>query len=563
VHLLKSVIWYLLIGISVFILYGFLPGEWWYGDDPEIIVFALQHSPSGYLFNPEIWQSLSPFNLTPWILLSLQFDIPFSYFNPAGYYVHHFLSLAVIAMVLFSVMNLYVGRRVFAFIGVLVFLLSPASFAVSSWLTTRHYLEGLGFSFIALYFFVKSIRTGRLLFLFLSSLCYIPAVLSKEVYVPLPFLLMLIPERTFRDRLTHAFPLFILFVFYAVYRFWMLGNNPVGGYSSIWPWTIKSALLNSGEVFRLYAGSWWIVILVFLTVTGSVLLWNDWRKACREAIRCFLIFLLLLIPILPVSSIWGGGESLRYLFLTSTSITFFYILSLNDIWKRGNRLSKIPAAVCLIVVLVGFLQAFYRERGDFDKKRTAAYVEGTFFLEKNNILDAVFQITQPHWFFDGLEKMQAIQSQRPAERRIRLVSGDFYGLDGDRGTEVLRIFMYDSDSRNIQDLTEVARKKHQEFLKTLRESPLHVSLEITKGIMDLHLGPYRWGNYFMLEAPPAQPEFYYLAFPTNGTFGIKLTHRERVRIFRFAYQSPEGWMTVSPKFLIDREKDQAIQWRKQ
>ena len=562
-HLLKSVIWYLLIGISVFILYGFLPGEWWYGDDPEIIVFALQHSPSGYLFSPEIWQSLSPFNLTPWILLSLQLDMPLANFNPAGYYMHHFLSLTVVAMMLFSVMNLYIGRKVFAFIGVLAFLLNPASFAVSSWITTRHYLEGLGFSLFSLYFFVRNIRTGNLLFLFLSSLCYIPAALSKEVYVPLPLFLMLIPEKTFRDRLTHAFPLFILIVFYAVYRFWMLGNNPVGGYSSIWPWTIKSALLNSAEVFRLYAGSWWIFILVFMTITGSVLSWNDSSKACREAIRCLLIFLLLLIPIMPVSSIWGGGESLRYLFLTSTSITFFYILSLDDIWKRGNTLPKILAACLLMMIMIGFLYSFHREKLEFDQKRAAADAEGRFFLEKSNVLDAVFQITQPHWFFDGLEKMQAIELQRPAERSIRLVSGDFYRLDGDGGTEVLRIFMYDSDSRNIQDVTEVARKKHQEFMKTLRENQLRVSLKIKEGVMNLHLGPYHEGNYLMLEAPPAQSDFYYLAFPINRKFGIKLTHRERVRTFRFAYQSPEGWMTVSPKFLVDRGNDQTINWRRQ
>lgn len=553
-------LWHVLIGLTALALYGFLPGEWWYGDDPEIVVFALKHSPAAYLFNPGTWQSLSPFNLTPWILVSLRPDIALSHLEPAGYYAHHLLSLALTAIALFSLLSLYVRRRVFAFIGVIIFLLTPATFWVSTWITARHYLEGLGFFLLALSFFAKGVRAERKAFVFLSALCYIPAALSKEVFVPLPFLLMLLPEKTLRDRLTHALPHFILLMIYAAYRFWMLGNNPMGGYSSIWPWTITSALLHSGEVFRLYAGSWWIVILVLVTMAGGIFLLNNRKAAFVAVVRHLTIFLLLLLPILPVSSIWGGGESLRYFLLTSTSLTLFYALSLDVAWNRGSVLPKILTALSLIIVVAGFFHSFQREKSDFDQRRRTAEAEGRFFLENGDTLDAVFRISQPHWFFDGLEKMQAIQMRRPPERRLRLVSGDYYGFDGDGTAQNPRIFQFDAVGGEIEDVTTNARENHENFMKTLREERLHLSLQMKEGVMNLRLGPYHDGDYLMLEAPPEQDDYYYLAFPMRSSFGMKLTHRERVRIFRFAYRSPEGWMTVSPKFLIDRTKDQEIQW---
>jgi hypothetical protein len=553
----ESGLWYLLLVFIVLILYGFLTNNWWYGDDPEMVVFASKHSPSEYLFNPDVWQSFSPFNFVPWVVVSLQGDALFSDFVPFGYYLHQLITLVLVTLILFKVFHLFIDKALFAFFGVLIFLLTPSTLSVASWITTRQYLEGMGFSLLCIYFFVKRLRGDRLSLIFLSALFYLFAAISKEVYVPLPFLLAFLPEKTPKERLKHSIPIFCISVIYAVYRIWMLGNNPFGSYSSIWPWTFSSALLNMPEVFRLYSGLWWIFSLVLIPIIWSLQYYHGWKSTAKEAFRFISIFSFFYIPILPVSSIFGGGESLRYTFVTSTLITFLYILSIHTIWEKGYKVFKILSGMCIVVIIIGFYFTFQEEKGIWDTKRREAFVEGRFFLDNLEVCDAIFRINQPHWFFDGLEKMKGQESGKIIERRLKLVSDEFYGFE--RDIEGLSVFAYEKDSKSIVDITKEAKEKHEAFLKTMKERPLTVLIHVKDGTMDLQLGPYE-GQYMLLEALPSQPDFYYLTFPINKRFGIKLTHRERIRIFRFAYTSSEGWTTLSPEFLIDRSKNQTVSW---
>jgi hypothetical protein len=559
--LINPGLWYLSLALTVLVLYGFLTGNWWYGDDPEIIVFALKHSPCDYLLNPDIWQSFSPFNFVPWVIASLQIDVLFSDFAPFGYYLHQFIALVIVALILFKVFNLFIEKALFAFSGVLIFLLTPSTLSVVSWLSTRHYLEGMGFSLLSIYFFVRGLRSDKFILTYVSALWYIFGALSKEVYVPLPFLLVLLPEKTFRERLRYSIPLFGISALYVLYRIWMLGDNPVGGYSSVWPWTFSSALLNSPDVFRLYAGSWWVFFLVSITILWGIHYVNGWKSTGKEALRYILMFVLFYLPILPVSSILSGGESLRYLLLTSTVITSFYVLSLNSIWEKGGQVHKILAAASLVIIVTGFYHGFKEQKNTWDTKKTEASAEGKFFLNNMGGTDAVFRINQPHWFFDGLEKMKEEELEKRIERKIKLVYGEFYGFNKDTEETVrgLRVFAYNRNSKIIADITQDARKAHAEFLGTIQAKPLSVFIHIKEAVMNIELGPYE-GLYILLEASPSQPDFYYLAFPIGKRFGIKLTHRERVRIFRFAYASPEGWTALSPEFLIDWSKNQTITW---
>lgn len=530
------------------------------GDDPEIVVFVSKHRPFEYFINPSIWQSFSPFNLTPWILLSLEPDFLMFRFKPLGYYIHHLISLVFVVISLFIVLDMFVKKRIFVILGVLIFILSPATFTVCTWLSTRHYLEGMGFSLLSVYFFVKGIRDNKYSFILFSYLFYIPAILSKEVYVPLPFFLLLIPEKTFRVRFIRIIPFLMLSFVYFLYRMTMLGDDPIGGYSSIWPWSLSSALSDSRKIFELYSGSWGIFLVVLITIILGIHFYKDRKTKAREISRYILIFLIFFVTILPVSSILNDDESLRYIFIISTFITSLFILSIDRIFDKGSRVFKIFAGMALLVVLAGFFQTYLEKRKQWNMKRSQARVEGNFFMENFADLNAIFKINQPHWFYDGLEKMEEEEANKEIQRKILLVVEEFYGFDtGKEGLEKLRIFAYDPDSKKVIDISEKARKDHEEFLKTVKDKPFSVTINIKNNTMELQLGPYD-GQYLLLEASPSQPDFYYMAFPINKNFGIKLTHRERMRIFRFAYKSPEGWITVSPAFLIDRSKDQMIKW---
>ncbi len=552
--------WHLLLIFLIFILYGFLFNGWWFGDDPEIVVFASKNSPFEYFINPSIWQGFSPFNLTPWILLSLEPDFIVFRFKPLGYYIHHLISLSFVAISFFIVLDLFAKKRLFVILGVLIFLLSPATFTVCTWLSTRHYLEGMGFSLLSVYLFIRGIRDNKYSFILLSYLFYIPAILSKEVYVPLPFFLLLIPEKTLRGRFIRIIPFLMLSFVYFLYRMTMLGDNPVKGYSSIWPWTLSSAISDSRKIFGLYAGSWWVFLVILITIILSVRFLKDRKTKAREILRYLLIFLIFFVIVLPVSSIVNDDESLRYIFVISTFITFLFILSIDRIFDKGSRVFKIFTGMALLVVLAGFFHTYLEKKGQWHIKRAQARVEGNFFMKHLADLNAIFKISQPHWFYDGLEKMKEEEANKEIQRKILLVVDEFYGFDTDKEElDKLRIFAYDSNNKKVIEISKKAKKDHEEFLKTIRDKPLSVMIKIEDNTMELQLGPYD-GQYLLFEASPSQPDFYYMAFPINKNFGIKLTHRERVRIFRFAYKSPEGWITVSPEFLIDRSKDQKINW---
>jgi hypothetical protein len=215
----------------------------------------------------------------------------------------------------------------------------------------------------------------------------------------------------------------------------------------------------------------------------------------------------------------------------------------------------------LFVVAV-FSYNFHDQKLLWNSEKAQAYAEGKFFMQNRTRRDVVFKIGQPHWFFDGLEKMESLESKDKEDRKIRLVTNEFYGFQNERKEGVftpLRVFAYDRPGGAVIDITAAAVRTHEAFLKNVKDRPLEVDISMKKGILNLQLGPYG-GQYFILEASPEQPDFYYMAVKINRKFSIKLTHREKVRVFCFAYTSPEGWTTVSPGFLVDRSKDQSIRW---
>lgn len=552
--------WLLSIASAVIVLYASLLAGWWYTDDPIIIAFVSGHSPFSFLCRPDVWQSFSPFNLVPWALLSLKADSVFFGFGTAGYYLHQILSLCIAALALFAVLDLYCERRLFSFLGVCLFLLNPSTLSVSSWLSTRHYIEGMGFALFGVFFYVRSVRGNKPALALISAALYMFAALSKEVYVPLPFLLLLLPEQGLKRRAIFAIPAFLLSGGYTLYRFLMLGNSAVGGYSSLWPWTFKSSVLATPTMFRSFGGSWWIFVIVCVVILWGIARRKGWKDRAGALFRGFSSFLLFYLPVVPVSPIWLS--SLRYFFTVSMFIAFCYVTSADALYEKGGKVQKIVTALSVLAVLIGLSRSFMTGKSSWDTEKASAHAEGSFFLDNSERLDAVFRITQPHWFFDGLEKMKERETRREGHRRIRLVVGEFYALEqqGDRFPgEDLKVYAYDPLRKGVADISQQARKTHEDFIRTLQSRPLTVFIKTEDNVLTLGFGPYD-GQYIVLEAPPSQPGSYYLAEPISRKFGIKLTHREKIRIFRFAYMSPEGWATLSPDFLVDRTINKTVTW---
>ncbi len=552
----------LLFAVAAGVLYFRLPRGWWFVDDPELVAYAAR-APLSFLWNPVLYQQFSPFNLTPEIMLSLGLDFTLAGLDPFVFYVHQIISLALTSIALFLVVRLYSKNDVIPFGCVMLFLLQPATLGVVSWISTRHYLEGLGFSLFSLYFFIVFMRRGGWLRLAVSVFLYLLAVLCKEVYVPLPLALLLLPEGAAGRRMLQTIPHGLVTALYAAYRFRMLGENTLGGYSTIWPWTVASALRSTPEIFRAYGDSWWPFAAIATVVLWAIADQGAGKVLLRQAARGSLIFLLVYLPIMPVSPLWGGLMSLRYFFLSSVVITIFFALSLEALLRKKGAGRSIILAGSAAVVFLFLCRAFIGQSAAWEGQKAQAAVEGRYFLE-NRGRDVIFKPLQPHWFFDGIEKVEAIRTGGIGKRWIKLSAGNFFGLDEDsRPLDVSRerVFAYDPASRAVADVTAAEMVSREHFFTTVKEMPLEVVLATRNDTLRLDLGPYK-GQYILLESSPEARGYCYLAVEIQRKFGIKLTHRERVRVFRVAYFSPEGWTTISPAFLIDRSKEGTIKWQR-
>ena len=551
-----------LLAAAAALLYFRLPMGWWFVDDPELVVYASRTALS-FLWTPVLYQQFSPFNLTPEIMLSLGLDYALAGFEPFAFYIHQIISLALTSIALFLVARLYSKRDLICFGCVVLFLLQPATLAVVSWISTRHYLEGLGFSLFSLYFFVVFMRTGGRPRLAVSAIFYLLAALCKEVYAPLPLLLLLLPEGRAGRRALLTIPHGAITALYAAYRFHMLGDNSLGGYSTIWPWTAASALRSTPEIFRAYGDSWWPVAVIAAVVLWAIMDKGPGRIRLRKAARGFPILLLIYLPIVPVSPLWGGLMSLRYFFLTSAVITIFFVLSLESLMEKKGTVRSLLLSASAAVVFLFLSKAFISQSTAWEGRKAEAAVEGRYFLE-NRGRDIIFKPLQPHWYFDGLEKIEAIRTGDRGQRRIKLATGDFFGLDEESrpvDVSMQRVFAYDPAAHAVADATEAALASRARFFTTVREMPLEIVLATRNDALRLDLGPHG-GRYFLLEASPEAPGYCYLAVDIQRKFGFKLTHRERVRVFRVAYVSPEGWTTISPGFLVDRSKDETVRWQR-
>jgi len=94
---------------------------------------------------------------------------------------------------------------------------------------TGHYLEGLIFACVAIYGFVRAIRGDGRHWFVLGVLGYILACTCKEIYVPIPVLLLALPEGDWKKRFRFIAPFLVVTFLYLCWRFTVLGNI-IGGY---------------------------------------------------------------------------------------------------------------------------------------------------------------------------------------------------------------------------------------------------------------------------------------------------------------------------------------------
>src|SRR5260370_27251264 len=199
-----------------------------------------------------------------------------------------------------------------------------------------------------------ALRRSSNWFAILSAIAYLAAILAKEIVVPLPAILFLLPENALRNRLLNLIPTGVAMATYAVWRVILLGTS-VGGYG--WAVTGRDipALLVSLplKLLRAVGGprSSVAAILIAVIATGAALaLWKH---------RLFLVtgtsLVLAIAPIIPVSK----EMQPRYALMTWALLCVFFAVGCSAL--RNTTASTLLAIAAITIALVANRQEWRHE----------------------------------------------------------------------------------------------------------------------------------------------------------------------------------------------------------
>ena len=534
-----------LLALLIFIIFGDVLSANWRADDTQILAHALRHDVLDNFFNPEVWHQLSPANLTPWVVASFEIDLFLFGLSPLGFYTHQLIAIFLVAIACFMLLRLWLEPR-FAIAAALIFMLGLPTTAAANNLMTRHYVEGLLFACLAVYFCVRYLRDGRLVYLVVATAAYIVSITAKEIFVPLLFLLPLLSEGPNRYRAKA----FIAFVIVAVaYTFWrsLMLEGLVGGY------TAPSQFLNadySMVILRfifgipaLLLGEYWLVLTVFyLLALALVVLKNK-----RVMIVVFGVLALELLPLVPIASIPGISYPGRYYLL----IWFTFCFSLGFCFKATedalrNKVSLIKRKLMLLALISivaiylltsrqDFANAIAAPNAEFDVQADFMWKGGDdkYFVPSSRLLSAF-------WFVRGLRVMKEFDHVGSTIPSI-ILDGIFLS------PTTQPLYEYDFDCNCMLDVSETLTSR----IEAQREAidpvgDMRVEISFQNNIFKWNFEPYIDNDYYIFSDYigvvrfPHQGEF--LFYDIKGPLEVRVGHFP-----------PDGLKTYSDIMIIKQD----------
>jgi hypothetical protein len=530
----------ILITLLVVLLYTiwtfYIPllDNYFYGDDTQVIWFAATKSIGQILFSSEDYRLLSGGLFQPMLALSFKIDWMMFKMAPNGYYIHNLVAVMLAGAALFIFLRVYTDNLT-AFIGFVLFSLNPVVFSVFNYCTNRHYMEGMAFALLSLYFFVRSDRRGKISIL--SAIFYLLAALYKEVYVLLPAIALIISRGNILQRLKSTLFMWVVLFLYIMWRFWMIGG--IGGYPFYDIWEFKN--LTSGinnllkkmpfHFFGSYHILFWPVITIILITTN--------RK--RDILKLGIILIILLIPTLPVLRLYDTHFTwCRYIFHLSVFLIFIGVLwGRENLIRRGWRGTAV-IAVLITVVTLSIIRNYELKTSFHNEMKVSKETTEEFLYSGKEYIKG----KQPAWFYEGL----------------RDINKYCYGKKID--TKIIpenELIDYMSRERRLE-IISLGYDIKPEPGKELRRNIIKGKLKIFGYRMNWEFGPYKTG-YFIVGG--SHKGLYTTIMPLKSRgeylFGKHYPDgRLNTNFIRMVYKSPEGWEGITDEFKIGIPGNESI-----
>jgi hypothetical protein len=532
---------FLFLALIIGGFYGDVIHLWWTYDDTQILKHAILYHPREYFLQPRIWQEFTPRFLTPVLLFSFDIDIFLFDLKPQWFYIHQLIVIWLCSIMLYLILRKWV-QRPFAFLGAALFLLGSPVAVIAQQLMTRHYVDGLFFTLISLYLFIKSLEESKIGWAYGSALAYALSMAAKEVYVPFAFLLIALPCGEWKHRLKYLAPHFVLLSLYVGWRFWMLGT-PWGGYGGAI--SAKNAiLLFYNNFFFGQKSALGITAAIAVLAAFIIFLTKNWKRAF------FILWIgvLILFPILPVAHFAAP----RFFLVVWIAVVFFLSFIIRLFWHNGLTGKILSAGLLVVVILHTMFDSRSIWRDHFSSARQLS-AEGMFIFSGAHPNDLLRRPAFEGHYFKGIQWLNCYHGITTSGLWFY---DDIYLCEHDLSEK--RVWQYvlpEGRLVNITDSIEGITKAYCGRIKY--EVPLTVSAIYSNNTVSWKLGPYINGYYAVLTG---DDEMTRMELPPEGSlrvhFGSDVT-------FRIRYESPEGWITYSPKMIARLKNDRTeVNWKR-
>jgi hypothetical protein len=336
-----------------------LPLSWspfWRFDDGYILAFASIFRPWQALLEPVVTKAFSWWNLTPGLPLLFHYALDLLGLRPERFYIAQLGILWLSGMTTYVLLRRWIPHGP-ALFGAALFLLGAPTLHIANELMCAHYLVGLLLVTLSMLCFALALEHGSGTIAAIGALCYLAAAACKEVYVPLPCALLLLPQDKLHRRALFALPYFFVAVLYAIWRYRVLGAL-IGGYSlpanaATLPQALGMAVTHAP---LLLIGPSWAGLLVLggllMLAVGNGLpkMASVWRWTALTG--------LLLLPLVPLARTTGLDAPNRYFFLSGWALS----IAGATLLAGANRLTKATRAAAACIIALGTMVSTQYER---------------------------------------------------------------------------------------------------------------------------------------------------------------------------------------------------------
>lgn len=532
----------ILVSAAVVLLYRRVLGMWWTADDPMVLWHASDYGPTAYFLDPAVWRSFNPAGLNPWMVLGFDIDLWFFGLNPAGFYLHQLIALAVACLAFWCCLRLFLSPHA-SLVGAMAVVVAPPTVELASNLATRHYIDGMTLTCLSCVFFVVSLRRSSRGLAVAAAACFVLVLTTKEIFAPLPVVLALLPEGAIRDRLKRLAPFAVVLIAYCGWRFWMLGSV-VGGYRS----RLVPSVDEMVESVRAAAAGWTPLETalfcgpVVIAIVGVLLL-----RRSSWAWRWFWVgfSICAVAPVAPVVHVFSPRHAFAVAVLGSAA-TAALIDRLGGI-RFGKPLRWLIGATVLALVSASVVVVQGRLPSVDEVRRVRA--EGREVLRGPTAEKVVVSPLMPYWHFFGLLQL------RDQVLGLGAGPGVVSSVCGPPPTagELRRTVIFDPETGDLISMPVKPECVIDD------EASLSVDIRFESGTTSWQLGPHTGGTYMVLWAI-SENSLIGINVPPNGSQRGNIAFEMGVDLM-VVYQSPDGWRTYSPRLAGARRPESiGVSW---